>query len=209
MTADIQDARKECLTCHKNAPSKAATTPIERETPKVPFEMLYSDYFKLKGHWYLIIGDRLSGWTEIYRNANAGSGARGLCNSLRRVFSTFGVPRDLSSDQGPEFTAMETKDFLERWGVKHTLSSVYFPQSNGRAEVAVRITKRLLEENMGVDGSIDNDNVVRALLQLRNTPDKDCKMSPAEVLFGRTLKDSLPLLDKSMSVFESPQIHPN
>ena len=209
MTADIQDAREECRTCHRNAPSKAATAPIERETPKVPFEMLYSDYFKLKGHWYLIIGDRLSGWTEIYRNADTGSGARGLCNSLRRVFSTFGVPRDLSSDQGPEFTAMETKDFLERWGVKHTLSSAYFPQSNGRAEVAVRITKRLLEENMGVDGSIDNDNVVRALLQLRNTPDKDCKMSPAEVLFGRTLKDSLPLLDKSMSVFESPQIHPN
>ena len=74
MTADIQDAREECRTCHRNAPSKAATTPIERETPKVPFEMLYSDYFKLKGHWYLIIGDRLSGWTEIYRNANAGSG---------------------------------------------------------------------------------------------------------------------------------------
>ena len=48
MTADIQDAREECRTCHRNAPSKAATTPIERETPKVPFEMLYSDYFKLR-----------------------------------------------------------------------------------------------------------------------------------------------------------------
>ena len=51
----------------------------------------------------------------------------------------------------------------------------------------MKITKRLLEGNMGLDGSIDNDKVVRALLQLRNTPDSKCKLSPTEGLFGRPL----------------------
>ena len=182
---------------------------MEPRIPKSPFEMIYADYCKLQGKNYLIIGDRLSGWTEVFRTKSGSptAGSKGLCEALRHVFVTFGVPDDLSSDGGPEFSAMETKDFLDRWGVKHTLSSAYFPQSNGRAEVAVRITKRLLEDNVGPDGAINNDKIVRALLQLRNTPDKDCNLSPAEVLFGRRLKDAMPHLDKSVSMFESPQMH--
>ena len=124
------------------------------------------------------------------------------------MFATFGVPDDLSSDGGPEFIAEETEDMLKRWGVNHNPSSAYFPQSNGRAEVAVRITKRILQDNMGPNGNLNNDNVVRALLQLRNTPDRDCGLSSAEVLFGRRLKDSMPRLEKSIPVFQSPQIHP-
>ena len=192
ITTDIEESRAKCRTCHRNAPSQAKLPPMEPRIPKFPFEMIYSDYFKLQGNYYLIVGDRLSGWTEIYRTKPGSdvSGSRGLCNSLRRVFVTFGVPDDLSSDGGPEFKAAETEDLLERWGVNHTISSAYFPQSNGRAEVAVRITNRLLEDNMGPDGSIDNDKIVRALLQLRNTPDRECNLSPAEVLFGRPLKDA-------------------
>ena len=119
ITADIEEARAKCRACHRNAPSQAKLPPMEPRIPKFPFEMLYSDYFKLKGHWYLIIGDRLSGWTEIYRTkvgSHDASGSRGLCNSLRRVFATFGVPDDPSSDQGAEFTV------IERSGVNHTFT---------------------------------------------------------------------------------------
>ena len=209
ITVDIEMARTKCRTCHRNAPSQARLPPNEPRIPKVPFEMIYADYFKLQGSHFLIVGDRLSGWTEVFRTkpGSSSSGSKGLCEALRRVFTTFGIPDDLSSDGGPEFIALETDDLLKRWGINHSLSSAYFPQSNGRAEVAVRITKRLLEENIGPDGSINNDKIVRALLQLRNTPDRDCYLSPAEVLFGHRLKDAMPQLDKSAMVFESPQIH--
>ena len=123
------------------------------------------------------------------------------------IISRIGVPEELSSDGGPEFSSMEAMDFYARWGIRHRLSSAYFPQSNGRAEVAVRITKRLLEGNMAEDGSLNTDNMVRALLQQRNTPDRDCQLSPAEVLFGRGLRDAMPQLSKSVKIFESDQIH--
>ena len=110
------------------------------------------------------------------------------------------------SDGGPEFSAARTSEFLKRWGVTHTLSSAYFPQSNGRAEVAVRITKRLLEDHVGPDGSLDSDGLVVALLQLRNTPDRESNLSAAEVLFGRQLSDAMPTLDKSVSLFENRQV---
>ena len=170
--------------------------------------MIFSDYFKLHGKYYLIIGDRLSGWTEVLHVHHGGetSGSKGLCAALRRVFATFGVPREISSDGGPEFIASATLDFLDRWGSRHRLSSAYNPQSNGRAEVAVKATKRLLEKNIGPDGNLNSDQVVRALLQVRNTPDRDCKLSPAEILFGRRLRDATPQLDKNLMMFANPVI---
>lgn len=93
---------------------------------------------------------RLSGWTEQQRiivGSNE-SGANGLCTALRRLFVTFGVPAAMSSDGGPEFSSRITENFLQRWGMRHRLSSVYHPSSNGRAELAVKSTKRLLMESV-------------------------------------------------------------
>ena len=137
----------------------------------------------------------------------AKAGSKGLCQALRKMFVSFGVPKELSSDGGPEFSAILTEQFLRTWGVRHRISSSYFPQSNGRAEVAVRSTKRLLEDNVESDGGLDSDRLIRALLQLRNTPAPDCRLSPAQVLFGRQLNDAMPVLDKSLTIFENNQIH--
>ena len=208
LAADLQEARNACRTCHINAPSYAKLPPTAPEIPTTPFQMIFADYFQLRGKHFLVIGDRLTGWTEVVqaRNCTASSGSKGLCEALRMVLARFGVPEQISSDGGPEFTSKETTDFYARWGIKHRLSSAHFPQSNGRAEVAVKITKRMLDDNMADDGSLNTDKVVRALLQQRNTPDRDCKLSPAEVLFGRCLRDAMPQLDKSVAIFESDQI---
>ena len=78
------------------------------------------------------------------RNNTNDSSAKGLGLCLRRLFATFGVPEELSSDGGAQFTAGETRNLLQRWGVRHRISSAHHPKSNGRAEVAAKATKRLL-----------------------------------------------------------------
>ena len=127
---------------------------------------------------------------------------------MRRLFGTFGVPREISHDGGPEFIALETKDFFERWGVKDRLSSAYHPVSNGRAEAGVKSMKRLLRENIGPGGSLDNDRFLRALLTHRNTPDPLSKKSPAEVLFGRKLCDTLPVFGENRTPFSDENVLP-
>lgn len=109
---------------------------------------------------------------------------------------TFGVPRELSSDGGPEFKSDMTAKFLKNWNVSHRVSSAYYPRSNGRAEVAVKTAKRLLRSNILPSGSLDCDKFLRAMLQLRNTPDPDCNLSPAQIIFGRPLRDSLSFADR-------------
>ena len=100
-------------------------------------------------------------------------------------------------DGGPEFVTQETKDFFLRWGVRHCLSSVRLPSSNGRVEFAVKSKKGLLMDNVSSNGELDNDKMVRALLTQRDTPDPGRRMSPAQILFGRPLQDSLPYLEKT------------
>ena len=204
---DIQRTREECYVCNKNAPTQAAQPTEYRNPPSAPFEQVFADFFLFAGHHYLVIGDRLSGWSEIYSapSGTAYAGAKGLVQCLRLFFRTFGVPDEIASDGGPEFTADTTKRFLEQWDVCHRLSSAYYPQSNGRAEVAVKSAKRLLRTNVGPNGSLNTDKFLRAILQLRNTPDPDCKVSPAEIIFGRPIRDAFTFCNRK-ETFTNPHV---
>jgi len=76
-----------------------------------PFEVVFADFFDYGGRHYLVVGDRLSGWVEVL-SSTAGTnlrGSAGLVRHLRSFFATFGVPEELSSDVGLEFTAGETE----------------------------------------------------------------------------------------------------
>jgi len=89
----------------------------------------------------------------------------------------------------------------------HLISSAYYPRSKGRAEVAVKQAKRLLRLNVDASGSLDNDKFLGAMLHLRNTPDSGCQVSPAEIIYGRQLRDSFAFLYK-LDEFSNPNVRP-
>ena len=62
-----------------------------------------------------------------------------------------------------------------------------------RAESAVISAKRIVLDNSKSDGSPYLDNVARALMQHRNTPDSEYGISPAQMVFGRPIRDFLPV----------------
>ncbi len=191
ITNDIQATRANCSHCNRNAPSQAPLPPTPPVLPEYPFQCICTDYFKYQGHAYLVIVDRYSNWPIVDR---AKDGAQGLIDVLRNTLATYGIPDELSSDGGPEFVAHTTRQFLHDWGVHHRLSSVAFPHSNCRAEVGVKTIKRLIAGNVGKDGTINVDAFQKAILQYRNTPDPTTKVSPAMCIFGRPIKDLIPIL---------------
>ena len=139
-----------------------------------------------------MIVDRFSGWPAVQFCGSSSSSSAKLREWLRLYFATYGIPEELSTDGGLTFTAYETEKFLKDYGVRHRLSSVAFPHSNQRAELGVKSMKRLIRENTGSDGSLSNDKFLMAIMQYRNTPDRDTGLSPAQVIFGRNLRDFLP-----------------
>ena len=190
ITSDVASTRARCTACNQNAPTQLPLPPVDPPSPQYPFQLIVSDYFYHKGHTYLLVVDRYSNWPVI-RKCRSDT-AEELVTALREYFVTYGVPDQLASDGGPPYVAEVTKNFLKTWGVTQRVSTSYNPHANLRAESGVKSIKRLIEDNTGPGGSINNDSLARALLVYRNTPDRDTKRSPAMILYARQLKDSVP-----------------
>ena len=153
--------------------------------------MVSTDYFSYAGKSFFIVVDRYSGWLSIYRAGK--DGALGLIQTMKEYFSTFGIAQQVTSDGGPQYTSQMTRKFFKDWGVCHRITSSYFPHANTRAELGVKSAKRMLRENIGLDGNLRTDQFLRALMIHRNTPDRDTGLSPAQVIFGRATRNFFPI----------------
>ena len=192
--AAISSKRAQCRSCNKIAPSQPAEPMTPSPAPSFPFERVVADHFHLQGHQYLLYADRYTGWVTIAKCDPLQNNASSLRRELRTLFGIYGAPVELATDGGQPFASHSVQHFLKQWGVSWRVSSAYYAQSNGRAEVAVKTAKRLLLDNMTPTGGLDTDRFARALLQYRNTPLPGMGTSPAQLLYGRTLRDHIPSL---------------
>ena len=190
MNAAIRTHRSNCASCNQIAPSQSAEPMIITPDPEWPFQQICVDYFEHEGHSYLTSVDRYSFWINIFHLLHTTTTPSLLAN-LRNIFTSYGVPEEIGSDGGPQFASSDFKTFLKTWGIRHRLSSAEYPQSNGRAELAVKTAKRIILDNTN-RGSLNTDQAARALLQYRNTPIQSIGLSPAQILFHRQLRDHIP-----------------
>ena len=74
---------------------------------------------------FFILINACSKWMEVHPMSSFTASATIQC--LRNIFTQFGIPENVVSDNGPTFTSMEFKQFLKRNGVRHTTSPPYHP----------------------------------------------------------------------------------
>src|SRR5678816_593266 len=60
--------------------------------------------------------------------------AKGVCEALLQVFTTFSIPRIISSDCGTNFTSRLTKEFLQRMGCSPRFNTPGHPEAAGLVE---------------------------------------------------------------------------
>ncbi|KAK3548353.1 hypothetical protein QTP70_010714 [Hemibagrus guttatus] len=63
---------------------------------------------------------------------------------FNHVFRYYGLPEDIVSDRGPQFTSRVWRAFFKRLGVTISLSSGYHPQTNGQTERKIQEIGRFL-----------------------------------------------------------------
>ena len=201
ITSDIENVRRACVYCNKNAPTQPMMPPQPLASPDFPYQMIVADYFTVKSKTWLVVADRFSGWLSLFYYPREAS-ATDLIKDLKNYFTTFGIAEHFASDSGPQFSSNLFQNFLKSWGIQHRTSSSYFPKSNLRAESAVKSAKRIVLDNSKSDGSPDWDRISRAVMQHRNTPDSEYGLSPAQLVFGRPIRDFLPIRPDNFSPSE-------
>ena len=66
---------------------------------------------------------------------------------LKSIFARHGIPRQVFSDNGPQYMSTGFSRFTDSYHFVHTTSSPRFSQSNGEAEQAVRTIRNLLSKS--------------------------------------------------------------
>ena len=102
-------------------------------------------------------------------------------------FARYGIPDMVVTDNGPQFRSQEYASFAATWEFTHTTSSPRHRQSNGKAESAVKVAKKLM-----VKAEHDNRDLQLTILDWRNTPTGGLQTSPVQKLHSRRTRILLP-----------------
>ena len=106
---------------------------------------------------------------------------------LSNIFSIFGLPHVIVSDNDTIFTSTEFQKFVGENGITHQKVALYHPASNGLAERAVQTFKEGVKK---LTGTLET-RLSRFLFAYRTTPQTSTGISPAFLMFGRTLRTRL------------------
>ena len=102
------------------------------------------------GYKYILLAmDYVSKWVEAIPTTTCD--VKIVLSFFRHnIFSRFGTPRVVISDEGSHFCNKLFASLLAKYGVKHCVSLAYHPQCNGQTEVSNREIKKILEKTMNV-----------------------------------------------------------
>ncbi len=182
---DIQDRIEQCSMCQsqRSAPPKAPLQPWS--WPTRPWSRIHIDFAgpMLGGKMFFVVIDAHSKWLEVVPMGTCSAST--TIQALRTLFSKFGIPESIVSDNGPQFVAHEFELFCKSNGIKHIRVTPFHPSSNGLAERAVRIFKEGIAKQAQCTLS---DQLARLLFEYRRTPHTTTGVSPTELIFGRPLR---------------------
>ena len=150
---------------------------------------------------YLLVGDYFSKFLIVRKIPYTSTHV--VIKELGMIFTEFGRPFVLKSDNDLCYTSREFHDLLEFYKIHQITSSLYYPKSNGFAEASVGISKKLMEKSVK-DGKLWNNG----LLEYQVTPVSGNLPSPLEVLTGCKPGTSLTNSFKCWEINGNIQISP-
>lgn len=182
---------KACLLTGQREPP----TPMERtRMPEAPWDLVAVDFC---GPYASLGGISVLVMLDYYSRFMIAAPVRStdfLSTEQRfvEIFDTYGIPGQIKSDNGPPFNGGEYKLFCDRRGIKPVHSWPLNPQQNGMAERAMRTVGKAIA--IASFEGIDFKQALSETLKAYNSSShRVTNVIPTEVMFGRRLRDSLPL----------------
>ena len=186
----IERTVRNCTSCQqvRNLPSVAPVMPWI--WPGAPWHRVHLDFAE-EGRHYLVVVDAYSKWSEVMMMNSTTTGA--TIEVMRGLFSRYGIPLQIVSDNGPQFRSAEFQHFLKTNGVKHVRVAPYHAASNGAAERMVQSFKRSLSTSKSETSHLQR-RIDSFLLAYRSTKHSTTGCTPSSLFLGRELRTRLSLV---------------
>jgi len=202
LNSSIERLAKECVDCQsvKNSPAVAPLHPWS--WPSRVFQRIHIDFAgPFQGAMFLVVVDAFSKWPEAYIMQNTTT--ERTIEVLRHVFSAYGLPEQVVSDNGSQFTSEDFAVFMRMNGIKHTRSAPYHPSTNGLAERFVQSMKQALKTSQRSELSLSH-RLHNFLMTYRTSVHSTTGESPASLFLKREVRTRFDLLRPSCEsrVFE-------
>jgi transposase InsO family protein len=116
--------------------------------------------------YILVCTDYVTKWVEekSLQSASEQSVVYFLFNG---IFTRFGVPQEIVTDQGTQFTSNLVKVVTEQYQIKHRKSTPYHPQANGQVESTNKVIESILTKTIQLHHKDWADILLEALWACR------------------------------------------
>jgi transposase InsO family protein len=189
MRKQVKGWAKTCTACQKSKVSRHTIPPASKfMVPDERFALVHIDIVHLPpsdGYRYCLTAvDRCTRWPEAWPLLETSAE-----NVAETFFSNwvarFGCPAYLTTDQGTNFESAVVASLNRLLGVAQQRTTAYHPQSNGIVE---RLHRPLKAALMSAAPTRWTEALPVILLGLRNSLKEDIRATPAEMVYGTTLR---------------------
>ena len=199
MKRDISEFVRSCPDCAQNKlePSRNVA-PLQQISVNEPFIFWAMDYMgplpeTPRGNKHLlVVMDHFTKWCEVFPTKD--QKAHTVADILvSRVFSRFGPPQIIHSDQGRNFESVLMHEVCQIMGTHKSRTTAYHPQCDGLVERHNRTIQDMLSAFVS-EHSHDWDMWIDIIVYAYNTSTHESTgISPYELVFGRTARTPLEL----------------
>ena len=105
--------------------------------------------------------------------------------SFEEIFVRFGVPIDIVTDQGAQFTSKLVQEIAEKYKIKHRKSTPYHPQANGRVESTNKTLEGIITKTVQMHRKDWSAKLTEALWAYRITWKNSTGFSPYQLVYGK------------------------
>ena len=190
-----KDVEKFCKSCHscQLVSTPNPPEPIQPTTlPNGPWQDLSIDFLgplDSGKHFVLVVVDYYSRWFDIEITKDTTSSK--VISTLRRLFTTHGLPFSITSDNAANFKSQEFETYLEENGIDHRLVTPLHPAANGEVERQNRSLMKRIRIAKAENKNWQKE-IHEYIFAYRTTPHSVTGLTPAEIMFNRKLRTKLP-----------------
>jgi hypothetical protein len=171
-----------CQACQINHP-RVLYEPLRMSNmPNGPWEQVDIDFYgpTPSGSDLFVLVDQYSRYAVVKEIKS--KKAASVIPVLHEVWSTFGIPVVLKSDNGPPFTSFKFANMCKVFGIKHHTTTPYWPRANGEVERFNRNLSKVMK-NAAADNSSWQKELQLFLGAYRATPHSSTGVAPAQLIF--------------------------